>query len=161
MTNIVLPEDGLTTILGDVGHYGKAGLETGAFLIARLDEQDVDTVALLGDQGIERHPDYLVISGVAMAALFNWADDHESRVVAQLHSHALEARMSVTDKRFGLTVEGFTSAIVPYAARPTADPNRWGWWTFRGGGWVSAQPAQLAKGSCHTVVFDEGGVRDG
>ncbi|HVA85474.1 MAG TPA: hypothetical protein VNF73_04035 [Candidatus Saccharimonadales bacterium] len=158
---MVIPVGGLTTILTDVRLYGQAGLETGAMLLGRMGEQQVDIVALLGERGIERHPDHLVISGVALATLFDWADDRDARVLAQLHSHGLSALMSVTDQRFGLTVEGFTSAIVPEAACPPADPSRWGWWMFRGGLWEPSAPARVAEGSCLTVVFDESGVRDG
>ncbi len=158
---MVIPVGGVTTILADIRLHGRAGLETGAMLLGRMSERQIDIVALLGDRGIERHPDYLVITGVALATLFDWADDRGAQVLAQLHSHGLSARMSVTDQRFGLTVEGFTSTIVPEAACPSADPSRWGWWTFRGGRWEPSEPARVAEGSCLTVVFDESGVRDG
>lgn len=161
MTGIGIPADGVTTIVNEVRRYGQAGVETGAMLLAPVGERQVDVVALLGERGIERHPDHLVVSGVALASLFNWAEDRAARVLAQLHSHGLSARMSLTDRRFGLTIEGFTSAIVPEAAGPAADPNRWGWWTFRGGRWESSEPAQVVDGPCVTVVFDEDGVRDG
>ncbi len=123
--------------------------------------QAVDIVALLGDDGIKRRPDRLVISGLALAILFDWADDHDLRVLAQVHSHGMSARMSVTDKRFGLTVENFISAIVPEASSPPDDPSRWGWWTFHSGGWMPNEPARAVAGSCQTIVFDESGVWDG
>ena len=77
---MVIPVGGVTTILADIRLHGRAGLETGAMLLGRVGEQQVDIVALLGEPGIERHPDYLVISGVALATLFDWADDRGASV---------------------------------------------------------------------------------
>lgn len=161
MTALLLPATAVDTILGDVVRYAGQGIETGAFLMSRGTDRTTNVVALLGEAGIERRPDQLIISGLALALLFDWAEAAGIRVLAQVHSHGSLARMSTTDERFGLTVEGFTSAIVPNAKRPPADPSRWGWWRFRDGRWHAAKAPGPTIVATETVVFDEAGVRDG
>jgi hypothetical protein len=66
--------------------------------------------------------------------------------------------MSETDRRFGLTVEGFIAAIVPYARTATSRPDAWRWWVFRHGRWSSMDPAAVGDGEVRVIRFDEAGV---
>lgn len=138
MTQLELATDALIRLIGDVVRFGGDGQETAAILLSSRHDRHADILALCGERGIERRPDQLVISGAALALLFDWADEVGAQVIAQVHSHGGLARMSPTDRRFGLTVEGFTSAIIPYFAEPPDDPSAWGWWRFQERAWVTA-----------------------
>lgn len=68
--------------------------------------------------------------------------------------------MSPTDQRFGLTVEGFTSVIVPRWSAPSLEPADWGWWRFTNGRWLAVGAPQPVESEATILVFDEQGVRD-
>lgn len=161
MTGLEVPAAALARLLADVVRFGDNGLETGAMLLSSRRDRHADVLALCGEHGIERRADQFVISGAALAQLFDWTDEAGARVVAQVHSHGGLARMSPTDRRFGLTVEGFTSAIVPHFGRPPNDPAAWGWWRFQDQVWVPSDPGSAVAAPSRTVIFDEEGVRAG
>jgi hypothetical protein len=159
VSGLRIPDAAVAVITDDVLRHGRQGLETGAFLLAEAEDPDhVRIVALLGTAGIQRLEDKLVISGTVLARLFDWAEEAGLVVRAQIHSHRFEAWMSPTDERFGLTVEGFTSAIVPDSSAPSALPGHWGWWLFTSGRWISTDAAELTVGTAQVVCVDEGGV---
>ncbi len=159
MSTPLLPSSAVSAITDDVIRFGRQGLETGAFLLADPNQPArIASVALLGTAGIDRRRDQLVISGLALARLFDWADEAGLVVRVQLHSHLFEALMSPTDERFGLTVEGFISAIVPDSAAPSREPEDWGWWRFSSGRWVPTDPAHVTTEVIPTVCVDERGV---
>lgn len=150
----------VAAIVEDVATWGRHGVETGGFVLARADPCLGDTVILLGRNGIIRRPDQLVISGEALAVLFDYAAEHEMVVACQVHSHQFGPRMSPTDQRFGLTVEGFTSVIVPRWSAPSLEPADWGWWRFMNGRWLAVGAPQPVESEATILVFDEQGVRD-
>ncbi len=159
MRRLVLPARGVDAIVEDARRYGACGVESGAFLLGPLTADGmVDTIALLGRRGITRHADHLVISARALGHLFERADREGRQVLAQLHSHRREAFMSETDERFTLTVRGFTSGVIPFAATASPEPSRWGWWRFDGSRWRVSSPAGVAVTPVQILVLDEGGL---
>lgn len=159
--DLVLPEAAITAVIDDIHFFGELAVESGAWLLAsEADPVRIGHVALLGETGIVRHHDQLIVSGKAIAALFEWAVEQSLVVRAQIHSHGREAFMSETDRRFGLTVDGFIAAIVPFARVASPRPDAWRWWEFGGGCWSSADPAVPGDGVVRVVRFDEAGVRD-
>jgi hypothetical protein len=147
-------------IVDDVASWGRHGVETGGFILTRADPRLGDTVILCGETGITRRPDQLVISGEALAVLFDYAAEHDMVVACQIHSHQFGPRMSPTDQRFGLTVEGFTSVIVPRWSAPSIDPGDWGWWRFTEGRWLAAGAPHSVEAEAMVLVFDERGVQN-
>lgn len=147
-------------IVDDVTSWGARGVETGGFILTRANPRLGDAVILCGETGITRRPDQLVISGEALAVLFDYAAAHDMVVACQLHSHQFGPRMSPTDKRFGLTVQGFTSVIVPRWSAPSWEPADWGWCRFTDGQWLGASAAESVEADARVLVFDERGVQD-
>jgi hypothetical protein len=147
-------------IVDEVATWGRRGVETGGFVLTRNDPCLGDLLVACGTAGIIRRPDQLVISGEALAVLFDYAAEQELVVACQVHSHQYGPRMSPTDQRFGLTVEGFTSVIVPRWSDPSTDPRDWGWWRFNDGRWLRAGAPRPIDAAFAVKVFDEQGVRD-
>jgi hypothetical protein len=147
-------------ICEDIATWGRRGVETGGFVLTRGDTRLGDLLVACGTAGIIRRPDQLVISGEALAVLFDYATEHELVVACQVHSHQYGPRMSPTDQRFGLTVEGFTSVIVPRWSAPSTDPREWGWWRFTEGRWVLTGAPRSIDATSAVMIFDEQGVRD-
>jgi proteasome lid subunit RPN8/RPN11 len=147
-------------VVADAAAWGRRGVETGGFVLATAEGGAGDVFAVCGTHGIVRRPDQLIISGEALAALFDYASDRGLIVVCQVHSHQHGARMSPVDQRFGLTVEGFTSAIVPRWASPPSDPADWGWWRFADGRWSLTAAPETVEANSGRLVFDKQGVRD-
>ena len=159
MPSLVLPDAAIAAIVNDIHVFGEVGVETGAWLLASEDDPNrIRHVALLGDAGIVRRPDQLIVSGKAIAIMFGWAVVERLVVRAQVHSHGREAFMSETDRRFGFTVEGFIAAIVPFARIASSRPDAWRWWAFHDGRWSSTDPAVVCDGEVRVVRFDEAGV---
>jgi hypothetical protein len=159
VTGLLLPRTAIDAIVEDIAAHGREGVESGCFLLSRnAAPHNTDAVALLGDKGIQRSMDRLAISGRALAVLFDWAESHDRRVTAQIHSHTYDAFLSDTDRRFSLTVEGFTVAVVGDAAHATRDPALWSWWRFEAGEWVPVSPARQGEAAVTIVRLDEDGV---
>jgi hypothetical protein len=146
-------------IVGDVARWGRRGVETGGFVLTRSDPCLGDILIACGTAGITRRPDQLIISGEALAAMFDYATEHDLVVACQIHSHQYGPGMSPTDQRFGLTVEGFTSVIVPRWSAPSTNPADWGWWRFTKGRWLSGDAPRPIEAAPTVLVFDERGVR--
>lgn len=160
MTGLRLPRVAVNTIVEDIRRHGAIGLESGAWLLASESEPTLIThIALLGDHGILRRPDQLIVSGKAIAMLLDWADRGALVVRAQVHSHGREAFMSDTDRRFGMTVEGFIAGIVPWARVASTIVDDWRWWTFEQGEWSTRVAPDTTDHAVLAVEFDEDGVR--
>lgn len=139
--------------------WGELRRETGAFLLKRRDSDTIDMIAWPLVAGIVRGRGQFAVSGVALARLFEWCGDEDLQIAALLHSHKYEAFLSPVDLKYGFAAEGFLSTIVPDYAAPPRDPAEWGWWSFRGGDWIDAQPPEVAEvASFAGVSFDENGV---
>lgn len=158
----VLPTTSSQIVADHVASYGRQriGVETGGFLLAPAGRAVVDIVAVTGVKGITRKPDQFHISGAAIEALAEWAEDHHHRIVAQFHSHGLGAFLSSIDRASGFRVAGFTTTVVPNFADPCPEPSSWGWWRYRNGDWqLASPPATAPPGTGELHVFDADGVR--
>jgi hypothetical protein len=141
--------------------YGALDVETGLFLGTERGADIATTVAFAGTRGVERHWGRLGISGRAISQLLRYLADHHLVALAQVHSHRGPAGLSRTDLDHGFSVEGFTSAVIPYYTNPDHDPSRWGWWRYERGDWYEATPFGLTSAAppITAVTFDEDGVR--
>lgn len=158
----MVPTAASRIVADHVAAYGRRriGVETGGFLLAPVGSAVVDTVAVTGVEGIARRPDQFHISGPAIEALTEWAEEHDRRVVAQFHSHQFGAFLSPIDRVSGFRVGGFTTTVVPDFVDPCPDPSTGGWWRYRGGDWQPASPPVTATvGTAEMRVFDAAGVQ--
>ncbi len=156
---LLLPDSAVDRLIDEIKVFGVEDLETGAFLLAPATAPDrIRVVALAGHQGITRRPDQFIVAGAALERLFGWAEDHQLRVRAQLHSHRGPAFLSHTDRSHGLNVPGFLATIVPCFAAPPRTPSAWGWWRYDSI-WRPTAPSASNAQPASIVRFDEGGVR--
>ncbi len=124
---------------------GESSRETGAFLLAALDQVDhVTGVAIPESSGVMSCERSIRCMRSTIDRLFTWAAEHKVRVRAQVHSHSCDAFLSRTDVRHGFSVEGFITSVVPRFASPPEDPDEWGWWIFSR---ANGQPSQARRSS--------------
>jgi hypothetical protein len=143
-----------------VADHGRLDVETGAFLLAPRGTTTVTTIPLAGSHGVVRHPYHFSVSRRAISHLFRHVTAHDLTILAQIHSHRGRAGLSETDLKHGYSVEGFTTAVVPFYRHPPFSPAEWGWWRYNDGGWEVAEPFMLANGApTGTISFDENGIR--
>jgi hypothetical protein len=156
-----LTNSAVSIMVTHVAEFGTVNVESGGFLLAALGA-DVAVVALTGSAraGIVRRSNQFIISGVAVEALCEWADDNGLRIVAQFHSHRHEAFLSPIDQVGGMRVQGFTSIVIPRFADPESDVASWGWWNFDAGEWRACPAFDKVVGDVRIVTFDEEGVND-
>lgn len=160
MSEFSIPTQMSATIASKVRASGTTMLETGGFTLAPYGTDSGTVLALSGEIGIERSWGLFEVSGLAIAALFDWADDHELRVLSQWHSHRFEAFLSKTDLAHGFNVPGFRTAVIPNFERPSADPTAWGWWRYTEDKWVITPPPVPSDTSFEVITFEEHHVRE-
>jgi hypothetical protein len=161
MTQPAVTVAAVAAIAAEVARYGVAGVETGGFLLVPRSNPTVTTVAAMtGATGIVRRPDQLVISAAAVDILSEWADDHDLRIAVQFHSHGGTAFLSPVDRRGGVRVDGFTSAVIPTFRTPPAAATAWTWFAFAHGAWHPRPPLPTVPGGIGIVAFDEDGTSD-
>ena len=155
-----LPSNVPEVLAEEVRRYGNVGVETGALLLTAPGDLTVTTVALAGQQGIQRGLGLFVITLPAFDALFTYAENHELQVRAMVHSHPEEAFLSYVDRQQGLRMRGFISAVIPTYADPPPLPEHWGWWRYDKD-WHPDEPARVAADipPAEILIFDAGGVR--
>jgi hypothetical protein len=149
-------------IVEHVAHHGSLDVETGLFLIGSRANRHVSTVAFAGSRGVDRSPQRFALSGRAVSQLFCHLREGDLVALALVHSHRGPAGLSRADLDHGFSVEGFTSAVIPYYRRPPHDSSRWGWWQHEQGRWRPSAPLPLEgpAATVSAVVFDEDGVRE-
>ena len=160
MGQIAMPANMGSTIARVAAIAGPHVGETGGFLLGKLNTSEAVVLALTGSKGITRHEDLFQISGLALSALFEWADDHDMTVLAQWHSHRVVTGLSPTDVKDGLNVQDFQTTVVPYYHNPPSNPAGWGWWTYNGQRWVASPSPRLTTSAFSTITFEEGNVRE-
>jgi hypothetical protein len=140
--------------------YGRFDVETGLFLASPRGSDTATAVAFAGTRGVERHRGRLALSGRAISQLLRFLNENGLVALAQVHSHRGPAGLSRTDLDHGFSVEGFTSAVIPYYRRPAHDPQAWGWWRYQDGRWRPTDAFRLTAATPATiaVTFDEDGV---
>lgn len=148
----LLPTNAIAALCEDVSRYGALGVETGALLMCEPNNDVVRVLALVGTAGVTRRYGLFLLSMPVVDRAFTYAEDHQLRVRAQVHSHAEEAFLSATDQRGNLTMKGFTAAVIPTFQTPPSDPSSWGWWTFNAGTWNVSQPATVDMTSSAEIL---------
>lgn len=143
-----------------VVHYGKLDVESGLFLLAARGSETVTSVAFAGTRGVDRHWGRFAVSARAISKLLRHLGEQDLVAAAQVHSHRGRAGLSRTDLNHGFSVEGFTSAVIPYYRRPPHDPQGWGWWRYHDRRWQPIDPFPLNASATETsaMIFDEDGV---
>jgi len=136
---------------------GADRVETGGFILEG-ERGAASVLALTGEKGITRRRDLFHVSGLALATLFDWAEDHELTIAAQWHTHGRRAFLSDTDLEYGFNVSGFTTTVVPYFRQASPDAKHWGWWIFDSGEWVAVPAPESVPGSFSVITFEEGRV---
>jgi hypothetical protein len=160
MSAFTVPEP-MTALIADiVRENGGEELETGGFILAPYGNEGGTVLALTGDKGIERSWGLFQVSGLAVATLFDWADDSNLRVLAQWHSHRRQAFLSKTDLEHGFNVPGFRTAVIPNFEQPSANPTDWGWWMFEDGVWRATPAPRFNESGFEVITFEEGTVRE-
>jgi hypothetical protein len=161
VSSLTIASGVVDAVVAEARAYGARNLETGGFLTASTNSDDVIGVAVAGITGIERRADLFQISERALDRLFSYADDKRLWIPVQFHSHRFGSGMSLTDELHGLRVEGFISTIIPRFVNPLEDVSQWGWWQFTDGEWRPFPPIPIARQEHGPViVFDEDGVRE-
>jgi len=151
----------IETMVDDVRQYGGLGVETGSLLLTPRGEPTVSVLALAGEAGVTRHRGLFVLSAAALNPLFDYAEDRDLQVRAQVHSHMFEAFLSPTDKAGNIRMHGFIAAVIPTFATPSSDVAVWAWWVFDDAEWVETRPATVAANLKTTVItFDADGVHE-
>lgn len=156
---LVIHNDLLLPLNAHIQKHGVADCEAGGFFLGLRETPIASVLALAEGRGVERHRGVFRLSGMAIEALFEWADAEGLRVWAQVHSHPRGSFLSPTDARDGFRVTGFLSAVVPNFANPPTQPSSWRFWRFTGGAWKQEEPAAVVVGAGKIVEFDEEGVR--
>lgn len=157
--NLTIPTSILEPLQQHVRAWGQKDNEAGGFLLGPHDAPSIDILAFAEGAGVERSRGLFRVSGKALDRLFAWAEDHDRRVWAQVHSHPRGSFLSHTDETYGFRVEGFISAVIPDYATPPLRPETWGWWTFEAGDWRSVAAPARSDLSSRVITFDEEGVR--
>ncbi len=162
MSGLQIDQEVRDRLVEHVTGWGRVNCETGGFLLAGEDERDHMTVlALAGVAGIVRRRDVFSVSSAAIDTLFSWAADEELVVRAQVHSHRGSAFLSKTDLKYGFSVDGFTTSVIPRYVDPSAEPAHWGWWTYGSGAWSrTAAPALTRAELGQVITFDANEVTD-
>lgn len=160
MSAPLIPTAAAVMVHADVTDHGRLDVETGCFLLAPRGTNTVTTVALAVSRGIVRHPYHFSVSRRAISQLFRHLTAHDLTILAQVHSHRGPAGLSETDLNHGYSVEGFTSAIIPFYQRPPFSPSEWGWWCYQDRSWTTTEPFELTNDAPadHPIAFDEDGV---
>jgi proteasome lid subunit RPN8/RPN11 len=161
MSGLTIPLDAVGIVQHHVRGFGANRLETGGFFLAPASAPTrIDRVALTGQRGILRERYRFQVSGAAFAALSRVAADDDLVVAAQFHSHEYEGELSITDRRYGFNMFGFTSVVVPHFAEPSSNAFEWAWWIYDGSAWCSTPAATSVAGSVSVFEFDEDGQHE-
>lgn len=162
MTDLTITRDTVTRLSEHIYLHGARNVETGGFLLSEARQPDnLCGLALAGRVGIRRAPDLFEVSGSAIERLFSWAAENDLRIRAQAHSHREGAFLSPTDLRYGFSVAGFITSVVPFYRAPSHEPRDWGWWRYQSDTWVVQKSPRVIGGSTSVVIFDAQGITHG
>ncbi len=154
-----LPESALSPIQSHVAEFGQLSAESGGFFVGATDSPVITSIMFANGLGIERKHGGFAVSAKAIDVLFGWVENQGARVWAQFHSHPTDAFLSAIDIKYGFSVEGFTSAVIPRFSSPPRDSNQWGWWRYEGKSWQRITGPAIVRNQIVSVyTFGEDGV---
>lgn len=118
-----IPEQALRASMDEMAIDGVLGHEGVAMWLGRYEGRSaiVTHVAALRGPGVRKAPDQLLIGPDVINDLTDAAIEHGVVLIGQIHSHGplYGTHLSLTDKKYGIAVPGYLSAVAPdYAMRP-------------------------------------------
>lgn len=157
---LTLPAGMTQTIARVARAAGTELVETGGFILGRPGSGAGTVLALTGDSDVDRQKHLFHVGGLALATLFDWAEERELSVLAQWHTHRYKAFLSDTDLEHGFNVRGFHTSVVPDYETASPDPADWGWWTYTGDEWTPAAAPAVGNAAFLTITFEKGRVHE-
>lgn len=126
-----IPDTALRQSFREMAIDGARGCEGVAMWLGNYEDDVavVTHVAILRGRGVQKAPDLLQISPALINDLADIAIAHKLTLIGQIHSHGTlyGTNLSLTDRRYGIAVPGFLSAVAPdYAMRPETTINECG-----------------------------------
>jgi hypothetical protein len=146
-----IPEEAIRRSMTEMAIDGARGHEGVAMWLGRYEGNTavVTHVAALRGAGVRKSPDQLRISADLVNDLTDRAIELGLVLIGQIHSHGPMhgTFLSLTDKKFGISVPGYLSAVAPdYAMRPSTSINECGVHLFeKGHGWIRLTPEQVGE----------------
>jgi hypothetical protein len=160
MTDLSLPGGLPGRIATEARAAGRHPLETGGFILAPSQGGTDVVLALSGQADIQRQKNLFHVGTMAIAALFDWTEEHGLTVAAQWHTHRRGAFLSDTDIAYGFNVPGFVTSVVPNYETASDNPADWGWWQFQADEWVPIPHPTVTRGSFSVITFEARHVRN-
>ena len=146
-----IPAEAMRVSLVEMAIDGAVGHEGVAMWLGRYEGKNaiVSHVAIFRGEGVHKAPDQLVITAESINDLADEAISHGIVLVGQIHSHGPKygTNLSLTDKKYGIAVPGYLSAVAPdYALRSRTDIRDCGVHLFeKGGGWRRLSSTEVAQ----------------
>jgi hypothetical protein len=118
-----IPADALRHSFTEMAQDGIRGCEGIAMWLGHYDGDDtavITHVALLRGPGVQKAPDRLLITADLVNDITDIAIENKLTLIGQIHSHGplYGVDLSVVDRRAGIVVPGYLSAVAPdYALR--------------------------------------------
>ncbi len=146
-----IPEEAIRHSLTEMAIDGALRHEGVAMWLGKYEGKTavVTHVAALRGPGVRKAPDQLLISADLVNDLTDKAIELGLVLIGQIHSHGPMhgTSLSLTDRRYGISVPGYLSAVAPdYAMRPSTSIDDCGVHVFeKGRGWIRLMPEQVAK----------------
>lgn len=146
-----IPEEAMRLSFAEMAQDGARGCEGVAMWLGHREGEVaiVTHVARLQGPGIHKGPDHLFISADLVNDLTDVAIEHRLTLVGQIHSHGPMhgTNLSLTDRRYGIAVPGYLSAVAPdYARRRVTTIDQCGIHVFLPPqGWVRLSPSAVKE----------------
>jgi len=146
-----IPEAALRHSFAEMAEDGQRGCEGIAMWLGHYDGNTaiVTHVARLRGPGILKEPDRLLISADLVNDLTDVAIENNLTLIGQIHSHGPlhTTNLSETDKRYGIAVPGYLSAVAPdYALRSETTISECGLHVFiPGKSWPRLSPTEVRQ----------------
>lgn len=145
-----LPREAFHAAFDEMRNSGRRGVEGIALWLGRNNGGAITithTIALRGS-GILKRRDYINISPELLNEVGDVAAAHEVFLVGQIHSHATSygTWLSEADKRYGIAIPGYLSAVAPdFALRADTRLNECGIHVFESQVWNRLDDEEIAE----------------
>lgn len=145
-----MPLHALQLSFGEMARDGQRSWEGVALWLGRRDGEDAVVTHVVGlrGPGVVKRPDYLFISPELINEVADVASASGTYLLGQIHSHGpgYGVHLSDTDKRFGIAVPGYLSAVAPdYAMRVSTPVADCGFHLYENKLWRRLANQELAK----------------
>lgn len=158
-----IPRSAIELSMTEMARDGRAGCEGVALWLGSQTGTSVTVarVVVLRGPGVFKRPDYLRISAELLNDVADVALECDCYLVGQVHSHPIGfgVDLSVADRRYGISINGYLSVVAPdFAQRLDAPIEEFGFHVFDRGQWrrfVNAEREQrieIVDGEISSVV---------